>query len=61
MRILFAIDLSEPGSVTDSVASLSARLGAELYVLHVFIPTASGPMPMFAWIPLAPPARADSP
>lgn len=46
MRILFAVDLSEPPSLTRSVADLAHRLQAELYVLHVYVPSPAGPMPI---------------
>ena len=39
MRILFAIDLSEPRAVTQVVEALAARLEADLFVLHVMDPT----------------------
>lgn len=35
MKVLFAVDLSEPPAVTEQVVDLVERLGAELYVLHV--------------------------
>ena len=44
MKIMFATDLSEPKQVTDLVQRLSRRLDAELYVLHVHVPTPTTPL-----------------
>lgn len=44
MKILFAIDLSEPPAVTKAVEALAARLGAELFVLHVMDPAPAAAM-----------------
>ncbi len=35
MKVLFAIDLTEPPFLTDAVQELARRMGAELLVLHV--------------------------
>lgn len=43
MRILFAVDLTEPRTITDAVIDLADRLSAELLVLHVF-PIAGPPL-----------------
>jgi nucleotide-binding universal stress UspA family protein len=44
MNILFATDLHEPADVTDYVQKLSESLSADLYVLHVHVPTTSTPL-----------------
>lgn len=44
MKLLFASDLSEPKSVTDQVQALCVSLGAELYVVHVHVPTSTTPL-----------------
>lgn len=44
MKLMFATDLSEPKQVTDQVQRLSRRLDAELYVLHVHVPTPTTPL-----------------
>lgn len=44
MRILFAVDLSEPDSAIRQVEELSSKLQADLYVLHVREPVASAPV-----------------
>lgn len=38
MKLLFATDLSEPASVTQTVEQMADRLEAELLVLHVMVP-----------------------
>jgi nucleotide-binding universal stress UspA family protein len=37
-------DLREPTSVTDQIQSLSISLNAELYVVHVHVPTSTTPL-----------------
>jgi nucleotide-binding universal stress UspA family protein len=44
MKILFATDLNEPKSVTDQVQDFSLALGAELFVVHVHVPTPTTPL-----------------
>jgi nucleotide-binding universal stress UspA family protein len=44
MKLLFATDLREPKSVTDQIQSLSISLNAELYIVHVHIPTSTTPL-----------------
>ena len=46
MKLLFAVDLTEPEAVTRHVVELTQRLGAELYVLHVHVPPPVGPLPI---------------
>ena len=46
MKLLFAVDLTEPESVTRQVIEYAQRLGADLYVLHVHVPTPAGPLPI---------------
>lgn len=42
-RLLFAIDLNEPSSVTRAVEALAGQLGAELFTLHVMSPPEAVP------------------
>ncbi len=42
-RILFAIDLNEPASVTQAVERLASQLGAEMFALHVMSPPEAVP------------------
>ncbi len=44
MKLLFASDLTEPKSVTDQIQSLSVALNADLYVVHVHVPTSTTPL-----------------
>ena len=44
MRVLFAVDLSEPVATVRQVEELTRQLQAELLVLHVHAPAASGPV-----------------
>jgi len=44
MKMLFATDLSEPKHVTDQVQHLARKMEAELYVVHVHIPTPTTPL-----------------
>ncbi len=44
MKLLFATDLAEPRSVTDQIQRLALKLEAELFVLHVHIPTPTTPL-----------------
>ena len=44
MKVMFATDLSEPKAVTDQVQRLARRLDAELFVLHVHVPTPTTPL-----------------
>ena len=44
MKLMFATDLTEPTSVTDQVQDLTKKLDAELFVVHVHIPTATTPL-----------------
>ncbi len=46
MKLLFAVDLTEPKSVTEAVEALAQKLGAELLVLHVYAPAPSSPVPL---------------
>lgn len=39
MKLLFATDLGEPKSVTDRVQALAEALNAELFVVHIHVPT----------------------
>ncbi|MDE2995421.1 MAG: universal stress protein [Bacteroidota bacterium] len=44
MKLMFATDLSEPKQVTDQVQRMTRRLDAELFVLHVHVPTPTTPL-----------------
>ncbi len=44
MKVMFATDLSEPKAITDQVQRLARRLDAELFVLHVHVPTPTTPL-----------------
>ena len=44
MKVMFATDLSEPKEVTDHAQRLVRRLDAELFVLHVHVPTPTTPL-----------------
>jgi nucleotide-binding universal stress UspA family protein len=44
MKILFATDLKEPRTITDRIQSFATRLDADLYVLHVHVPTPTTPL-----------------
>lgn len=44
MKLLFATDLAEPKTVTDEVQRLAMKLDAELFVVHVHIPTPTTPL-----------------
>ncbi len=44
MKILFTTDLREPESVTDQVQEFATQLHADLYVLHVHVPTPAAPL-----------------
>ncbi len=44
MKLLFATDLKESTSITDQVQALASRLDAELFVLHVHVPTPAAPL-----------------
>jgi len=44
MKVMFATDLSEPKEVTDHVQRLVRRLDADLFVLHVHVPTPTTPL-----------------
>lgn len=44
MKILFATDLKEPREITDQVQDFASRLDAQLFVLHVHVPTPSAPL-----------------
>lgn len=44
MKLMFATDLNEPVQVTDHVQRLARRLDAELFVLHVHVPTPTTPL-----------------
>jgi nucleotide-binding universal stress UspA family protein len=44
MNLMFATDLNEPVQVTDHVQRLARRLDAELFVLHVHVPTPTTPL-----------------
>jgi nucleotide-binding universal stress UspA family protein len=44
MKVMFATDLTEPKAITDQVQQLVQRLDAELYVLHVHMPTPTTPL-----------------
>lgn len=46
MRVLLAVDCTEPEAVTRKAAALAGRLDAELYVLHVHAPSPAGPIPI---------------
>lgn len=46
MRVLLAVDCTEPEAVTRQVAALARRLEADLYVLHVHVPSPAGPIPI---------------
>jgi len=46
MKLLFATDLNEPKSVTDQVQDLAMALKADLFVLHVHVPTPTTPLGM---------------
>lgn len=44
MNILFATDLKEPRHVTDAVQRLAGDLSADLFILHVHVPTPTTPL-----------------
>ena len=44
MKLLFATDLNEPRHVTDQVQHLATSLEAELFVVHVHVPTPTTPL-----------------
>lgn len=44
MKVMFATDLSEPKAITDHVQNLVRRLDAQLFVLHVHVPTPTTPL-----------------
>ncbi len=44
MKILFATDLKEPRKITDHIQDLADRLEADLFVVHVHVPTPSAPL-----------------
>ncbi len=44
MKLLFATDLKEPAYITDAVQNLASRLDAELFVVHVHVPTPTTPL-----------------
>jgi nucleotide-binding universal stress UspA family protein len=44
MKLLFAADLKEPRNITDQVQELATHLNAELFVLHVHVPTPAAPL-----------------
>jgi nucleotide-binding universal stress UspA family protein len=44
MKLLFATDLHEPQSVTDQVQDFARTLQAELFVVHVHVPTPTTPL-----------------
>ncbi len=44
MKLLFATDLNEPEYITDAVQQLVSRLDAELFVVHVYVPTPTTPL-----------------
>ena len=44
MKLLFATDLNEPKYVTDQVQSFAKSLDAELFVVHVHVPTPKTPL-----------------
>jgi len=44
MRLLFTTDLTEPRSTTDQVQDLARRLDAELFVLHIHVPSPTTPI-----------------
>ena len=46
MKLLFAVDLTEPKSVTAAVEALAQKLDADLLVLHVYTPTPTSPVPL---------------
>ncbi len=44
MKLLFATDLHEPLAITEYIQVLAEALAAELFVIHVHVPTASTPL-----------------
>ncbi len=44
MKLLFATDLNEPRSITDQVQKLALSLKAQLFVVHVHVPTPTTPL-----------------
>lgn len=44
MKVMFATDLSEPKAITDHVQKLVRQLEADLFVLHVHVPTPTTPL-----------------
>ncbi len=46
LKILFATDLKEPRNITDRIQDLADRLEAELFILHVHVPTPSSSLDM---------------
>ena len=44
MKLLFASDLNEPRSISDQVQKLAISLKAELFVVHVHVPTPTTPL-----------------
>lgn len=44
MKLLFATDLNEPKSTTEHVQKLARALKAELFVVHVHVPTPTTPL-----------------
>ena len=44
MKVMFTTDLSEPETITEQVQQLVQRLDAELFVLHVHMPTPTTPI-----------------
>ena len=44
MKVMFTTDLSELETITEQVQQLVRRLDAELFVLHVHMPTPTTPI-----------------
>lgn len=44
MKLLFATDLEEPRSITDRIQNMADLLDAELFVVHVHVPTPNTPL-----------------
>jgi len=44
MKLLFATDLREPVAITEYIQILAEALEADLFVIHVHVPTASTPL-----------------
>jgi len=44
MKLLFATDLNEPRYITDAAQQLASRLDAELFVVHVYVPSPATPL-----------------